>query len=86
VAQYADMWNAFGPVDHWAAKNKVLDDWCARLGRDPSEIERTVMLADPREVAHADAYVAAGAHHLILGMNPPFDLDPLEKLLEAAQE
>ena len=84
VAQYADMWNAFGPVDHWAAKNKVLDDWCARLGRDPAEIERTVMLADRREVADADAYLAAGAQHLILGMNPPFDLRPLEALLAAA--
>ena len=76
--------NAFGPVDHWAAKNEVLDDWCARLGRDTAEIERTVMLADPREVANADAYVAAGAQHLILGMNPPFDLAPLEALLDAA--
>ena len=86
VARYADMWNAFGPVDHWAAKNKVLDDWCARLGRDPKEIERTVMLAHPREVANADAYVAAGAQHLILGMSPPFDLAPLEHLLAASRK
>ncbi len=85
VAQYADMWNAFGPVDHWAAKNKVLDEWCRRLDRDPAEVERTVMLADPREVDDADAYAAAGAQHLILGMNPPFDLAPLEALLAAAR-
>ena len=79
------MWNAFGPVGAWAAKNKVLDDWCARVGRDPAEIERTVMLADPWEVASADAYVDAGAQHLILGMRPPFDLRPLEALLEASR-
>jgi probable F420-dependent oxidoreductase len=85
VAQYADMWNAFGPVDPWAAKNRVLDDWCARLGRDPAEIERTVMIGDPRDVVNADAYVAAGAQHLILGMNPPFDLDPLHALLKASR-
>jgi probable F420-dependent oxidoreductase len=85
VAQYADMWNAFGPVGAWGAKNKVLDDWCARVGRDPAEIERTVMLADPREVASADAYVDAGAQHLILGMGPPFDLRPLEALLQASR-
>ncbi|HEX2119041.1 MAG TPA: LLM class F420-dependent oxidoreductase [Acidimicrobiales bacterium] len=85
VAQYADMWNAFGPAPAFAAKNKVLDDWCARVGRDPTEIERTVMIADPREVAQADDYLAAGAQHLILGMGPPFDRRPLEALLEASR-
>jgi probable F420-dependent oxidoreductase len=85
VAQHADMWNTFGPVEAFAHKNRVLDDWCAQVGRDPAEIERTVMLADPREVANADAYLAAGAQHLILGMGPPFDVRPLEALLEAAR-
>ena len=87
VAQHADMWNAFGPASHFAAKNRVLDDWCARVGRDPAEIERTVMLADPREVRHVDDYLAAGAQHLILGMGPPFDdLSPLHALLEASRQ
>ncbi len=85
VAQYADMWNAFGPADAFAAKSMVLDDWCARVGRDPATIERTVMIFDPRDVQNADAYVAAGAQHLILGMGPPFDLRPLETLLEASR-
>ncbi|MDQ4070641.1 MAG: LLM class F420-dependent oxidoreductase [Actinomycetota bacterium] len=85
VAQYADMWNAFGPADAFAAKSRVLDDWCARVGRDPATIERTVMIFDPRDVQNADAYVAAGAQHLILGMGPPFDLRPLETLLEASR-
>ena len=94
VAQYAQMWNTFGPVESFAAKNRVLDDWCARVGRDPAEIERTVMLFDGREVANADAYLAAGAQHLILGLGrsgpqsgmagPPFDLEPVRALLEAA--
>ena len=84
VAQHAQMWNAFGPADAYAAKNKVLDDWCARVGRDPAGIERTVMIFDPRDVANADAYLAAGAQHLILGMGPPFDLAPLHALLEAS--
>jgi probable F420-dependent oxidoreductase len=84
VAQYAQMWNTFGPAGSFGAKNRVLDDWCARLGRDPAEIERTVMLTDGREVANAEAYLAAGAQHLILGMGPPFDLEPVEALLKAA--
>ncbi len=86
VAQYADMWNAFGPADAFAAKNRVLDDWCARVGRDPAEIERTVMLLDDREIGNVDAYLAAGAQHLILGAGPPFDLKPLATLIAAAQD
>jgi probable F420-dependent oxidoreductase len=78
VAQYADMWNTFGPVEAFAAKNKVLDEWCARVGRDPAEIERTVMVFDARDV---DAYLDAGAQHLILGAGPPFDLEPLRALI-----
>ena len=44
VAEYADAWNTFGPPDSFAAKNAVLDEWCARTGRDPGEIERTVAI------------------------------------------
>jgi probable F420-dependent oxidoreductase len=84
VAQYAQMWNSFGPPDAFAAKNKVLDEWCERVGRDPAEIERTVMIADPRDVHDVEPYLEAGAQHLILGANPPFDLDPLRDLIAAA--
>jgi probable F420-dependent oxidoreductase len=84
VAQYAQMWNSFGPPEAFAAKNKVLDEWCERVGRDPAEIERTVMIADPRDVHDVEPYLQAGAQHLILGAGPPFDLDPLRDLIAAA--
>lgn len=42
VAQYADMWNAFGTPETLAHKDDVLRAHCAAVGRDPSEIERTV--------------------------------------------
>lgn len=84
VAEHAQMWNTFGPAASFAAKNRVLDEWCGRVGRDPAEIERTVMLFDAGEVARVDDYLAAGAQHLILGMGPPFDLEPLQALLDAA--
>jgi len=85
VAQYAQMWNTFGPADSFAHKNAALDHWCARVGRDPAEIERTVMLLDPREVADVEPYLAAGATHLILGVGPPFDLEPLRALIAASR-
>src|SRR3954449_10324193 len=28
VAEFADAWNTFGPPENFAAKNRVLDDWC----------------------------------------------------------
>ncbi|HEU5322474.1 MAG TPA: LLM class flavin-dependent oxidoreductase, partial [Methylomirabilota bacterium] len=39
AARHADGWNApyLGPGE-WKAKSAVLDDWCAREGRDPRSI------------------------------------------------
>jgi alkanesulfonate monooxygenase SsuD/methylene tetrahydromethanopterin reductase-like flavin-dependent oxidoreductase (luciferase family) len=42
VAGYADIWNVFGMPDTVAHKDSVLRAHCADLGRDPSEIERSV--------------------------------------------
>jgi alkanesulfonate monooxygenase SsuD/methylene tetrahydromethanopterin reductase-like flavin-dependent oxidoreductase (luciferase family) len=42
VARDADIWNGEGDPDTFARKNAVLDAHCAEIGRDPSEIRRTV--------------------------------------------
>jgi probable F420-dependent oxidoreductase len=84
VAEHADMWNSFGPPEHFATKNHVLDEWCARLGRNPRQIERTCAINGP-EVDNWAAYLDAGADHLIVMAGPPFDLDPLRRLLEHAR-
>ena len=43
VAEHADAWNTFGPPDELRGRRtRVLDEWCAQLGRDPRQIERTV--------------------------------------------
>src|SRR5438477_228433 len=65
VAQYADSWNAFGPPLQYKQKNAVLDEWCARVGRDPRQIERTVGIRVD-EVHEWEAYVDSGAEHLIV--------------------
>jgi probable F420-dependent oxidoreductase len=84
VAEHADAWNGFGPPEQFARKSKVLDAWCERLGRDPAEIERTVLI-EVEEVDRLDAYVAAGADHLIVGLKHPFDLAPVQTLLDAVR-
>lgn len=84
VAEHADAWNSFGPPESFATKNAVLDGWCARVGRKPGEIERTVAI-NPREVGDWPAYLEAGAEHLIVMTGAPYDLGPVEELLAAAQ-
>lgn len=84
VAEHADGWNAFGPPDNFAAKSKVLDEWCDKLGRDPRSVERTVGIGQ-KEVDRVADYVEAGADHIIVMTGPPFDLDPVVRALELAR-
>jgi probable F420-dependent oxidoreductase len=84
VATHADAWNTFGPVERFVHKNAVLDDWCARVGRDPGAVERTVAI-NPHEIGDADAYVDAGASHLIVMLGHPHDLTSVGELLAAAR-
>lgn len=82
VAQHADIWNGMSDPDTLRRLNGVLDDWCARLGRDPSAIERSALLIRPEQVDQADDYLAAGITHLIYSVRgPDYDLTPVEGLL-----
>jgi len=85
VAQYADAWNTFGPPETYAAKNAILDEWCAKVGRDPAEIERTVDINSGDEIDQVDDFLAAGATHIILGLGEPFDLGDVQRLLQVAR-
>ncbi len=81
VAEHADGWNAFGPADSYAKKNAILDEWCAKVGRDPAEVERTIAIG-PGEVDQWESFVEAGATHLIIMTGDPFDLDAVARLQE----
>jgi probable F420-dependent oxidoreductase len=80
TAQYADMWNGFGPPENFARKNQILDEWCREVGRDPQAIERTVTVNMP-DLGNLDAFPEAGATHLILGLNEPWDFGAVETLV-----
>jgi alkanesulfonate monooxygenase SsuD/methylene tetrahydromethanopterin reductase-like flavin-dependent oxidoreductase (luciferase family) len=41
VAEYADIWNAWGDPDLIARKSALIDQHCADLGRSPKSVERT---------------------------------------------
>jgi probable F420-dependent oxidoreductase len=80
TAQYADLWNGFGPHQNWQRKNAILTDWCNQLGRDPAAIERTVSI-NANDLGNLDAYAAAGVDHIILDLGAPWDLAPVKRLL-----
>jgi probable F420-dependent oxidoreductase len=82
VAEYADMWNSFGPPGHYAEKSRVLDTWCEKLERNPRQIERTVAI-QPEEVDQVESYLEAGAEHVIVMLGDPFDLEPVKRILES---
>jgi probable F420-dependent oxidoreductase len=80
VAQYADQWHTHGTPDAWARKSAILDEWCAKVGRDPKTIER-VSAAPADQFGSLDAYVKRGASQLIYGWDYPWDRRPLQELL-----
>ena len=87
VAEYADWWNGF--ADAFAQKTRVLDEWCAKVGRNPRDIVRTVSVR-PERVESAPTLVEQGADLVIvnMGFERPggrFNLDPVRRLLEIAE-
>ena len=77
VAEHADIWHGFydpKEPNQFAHKNRVLNDWCARTGRDPAAIERSVGV-DPKKIEVADELVEGSAQQVTLGLNgPDYDL------------
>jgi len=82
TARHADIWHSFGDADVLRHKNTVLDRWCAEIGRDPSEIERSVG-ANPRSVDRADGLHDAGATLITLSVDgrSNYDLSPVPEWL-----
>ena len=91
VAEQADIWHGFGSPETIAHKHAVLDAWCARIGRDPAEIERSAGVSArpgrlPEDVADyaaaAEALVAVGTRLLTVGLSGPrYDRGPLRDLV-----
>ncbi len=82
VAEHAHIWNGFGDPEQAAHKCRILDGWCEKVGRDPAEIERSILI-NPKQIPNASRYVEeAGVTHLMLGFGgPDYDLEPLQRLI-----
>ena len=83
VAQHVDEWHYFGTPEQLKHKASVLDDWCAKVGRNPAEITRCIAVGHGLdEGAPLEEFVAVGFTHFIAAFTgPEWDLRPLERLL-----
>lgn len=78
VAEHADLWNIPGAdIDECIQRSALLDLLCAKIGRDPASITRSVHLrvsyddADMTRDAITKA-IDAGFRHIILGLPAPY--------------
>jgi alkanesulfonate monooxygenase SsuD/methylene tetrahydromethanopterin reductase-like flavin-dependent oxidoreductase (luciferase family) len=97
TARHADVWNASGPAGRDVAAavdgSRQLDEACAKIGRDPAEIRRTVQLAaggDPAElIARIHGFAQAGFSEVIVmlsGGSMPTASDPVRTAALVAEQ
>ncbi len=81
AARYANIWHGFGDPATMAHKGQVLDQWCAEIGRNPREIERSTEPSKDDSDKTLDEYVRAGVTHFIYGTSTPWDFETLQRLV-----
>jgi probable F420-dependent oxidoreductase len=84
VAEHAQMWHSFGDREVYEKKSAILAEHCAKVGRDPNEIER-VWGAGDRTLEVADDLADAGVHEITLGIGgdgTKYDLGRLRELVQ----
>jgi probable F420-dependent oxidoreductase len=97
TARHADVWNvsgsAGGDAESAAAGSQQLDEACAAIGRDPSEIRRSVQIPageDPSEIVErVHAFAEAGFKEVIImlsGGGMPTSADPVSTATMLAEK
>lgn len=79
VARHADEWNWTGTPQEWGKANERLNDVCRDIGRNPSEIGRSVQLfLHPQDDGQVEEQLAAipeyeklGCQHAVLSFYQP---------------
>ena len=86
AARHADIWHGYGDPSVVARKVEVLDEWCAREGREPAQIERSVGVSgSPGQVA--DTLHDLGVTLFTVGLGGPrYDLARLRDWLSWRDE
>jgi alkanesulfonate monooxygenase SsuD/methylene tetrahydromethanopterin reductase-like flavin-dependent oxidoreductase (luciferase family) len=91
VAKHADMYNGpGGDLQVLAHKNKVLEEHCAAIGRDPNEIRRSTQfyMRDAAEVSTIrdllKGYIDVGMEHVCIGVPTEYVPGLVERVAEQA--
>jgi probable F420-dependent oxidoreductase len=80
VAEHADQWHSFADLEVLRRKSAILAEHCAAVGRDASQIERSVEVGRIAPGEDADALVEAGATLFTLGVGgPDYDLSKVQE-------
>lgn len=84
VAEHAQMWHSFGDLETYQQKSAILAEHCAKVGRDPNEIER--VWGTHQDVhGRAQGFADAGINEITIGIGGDggaYDLGPLRELLQ----
>jgi alkanesulfonate monooxygenase SsuD/methylene tetrahydromethanopterin reductase-like flavin-dependent oxidoreductase (luciferase family) len=91
VARYGDAWNSHGTPEEIRSRNAILDEACGEIGRNPSEVVRSLYYWVPRSAADpwssTDAFLdvvgrygEVGIEEFILDHPRDEQLDVLERL------
>ncbi|VVJ16250.1 Uncharacterised protein [Amycolatopsis camponoti] len=79
VAEHADLWNipGGGDIEDLAGRSRLLDRYCAEIGRDPASITRSIFLPVDYDKPAAtrekiEEAVGAGFGHIVLGLANPY--------------
>ena len=73
AARHADVWNALRARDP-ATSSAILDEHCAKIGRDPSTIRRSLgvtFATVDATLAEIRSFVAAGFTEILVGLTGP---------------
>ncbi len=66
VARHATIWHIFTNPEEFAVKDAILREECAKIGRDPNEIERSAGV--PGGIAEAETLLEAGVSTFTIGI------------------
>jgi hypothetical protein len=85
VAEHADMWHVYGPIEKIREKCEALRGICKELGRSYDDIEKVTNYF-PQMMGGKDAdpniYPAEGIRHIVLvAEGPKWDLGQLREIL-----
>ena len=81
IAEHADRWNMpGGSIDDAIARCAALDRLCAEIGRDPTEITRSIVLPvsyeQPADTLDAiRAALDGGFSHIVLSLGAPYPVE-----------